>query len=73
MTTPPVHPRHRTDTPFTCQRCNGPCRTWKGAKHQWTCERCIRRYLDRQIARLDRGTQCHARGGGSQSLAAEGR
>lgn len=53
-TAPPTHPRHREGEPFVCRRCNGPCRRWKGSRHGWTCDRCLRRYLDRQVRKLDR-------------------
>lgn len=45
----PTHPRDRDGgTPFVCQQCRGPCRTWKGTTHQWTCEECLRAYIDGQ-------------------------
>lgn len=35
----------------TCWRCGGPCATYKGTVHGWTCTACIDRYLDEGAAR----------------------
>jgi hypothetical protein len=29
-----------------CWRCGGPCGTYKGSIHGWTCTACLDRYLD---------------------------
>lgn len=29
-----------------CWRCGGPCASYKGSVHGWTCTTCINRYLD---------------------------
>lgn len=31
-----------------CQRCSGPCRVHAGSVHGWTCQQCLRDYIDRQ-------------------------
>lgn len=44
------------DAPAVCWRCGGPCLTFKGSVHGWTCTACLDRYLDdgaeRYAARL---------------------
>lgn len=44
------------DAPAVCWRCGGPCLTYKGSVHGWTCTACLDRYLDdgaeRYAARL---------------------
>lgn len=48
MTSPPTHPRYRTETPFVCRVCSGPCRAFKGDVHGWTCAACLAEYVGRQ-------------------------
>ncbi|MDY6871278.1 MAG: hypothetical protein SV966_12450 [Actinomycetota bacterium] len=35
----------------TCWRCGGPCLTYKGSVHGWTCTACLDTYLDEGAAR----------------------
>lgn len=37
----------------TCWRCGGPCATFKGSVHGWTCAACLDRYLADGAARAD--------------------
>ncbi|ORB14570.1 MULTISPECIES: hypothetical protein [Mycolicibacterium] len=34
-----------------CWRCGGPCLTYKGSVHGWTCTACLDAYLDAGAAR----------------------
>ncbi|MCH9728734.1 MAG: hypothetical protein K0U84_03455 [Actinomycetia bacterium] len=36
-----------------CWRCGGPCATFKGSVHGWTCTPCLDRYLAYAAARAD--------------------
>lgn len=45
----------RAPRAHVCQRCYGPCRTHKGSMHGWTCEACLRDYLDSQTPTPDEG------------------
>lgn len=36
-----------------CYVCSGPCLTWKGSVHGFTCRGCLRRYMADQVARAD--------------------
>jgi len=36
-----------------CWRCGGPCLTFKGSVHGWTCTACLDRYLDDGAARWE--------------------
>lgn len=35
----------------TCWRCGGPCASYKGSVHGWTCTACLNRYLDEGAAK----------------------
>lgn len=37
----------------TCWRCGGPCLTYKGSVHGWTCNSCIAAYLAQGAAKAD--------------------
>lgn len=41
--------RDRKERKKVCKRCYGPCRTHKGTVHGWTCEACLRDYVDAQL------------------------
>lgn len=34
-----------------CWRCGGPCASYKGSVHGWTCTACLDRYLDAAAAK----------------------
>lgn len=34
-----------------CWRCGGPCASYKGSVHGWTCSACLQRYLDEGAAK----------------------
>lgn len=48
---------HPPETPWICRECGGPCATWKGSVHRWTCRTCLARYLAESIARRARRDQ----------------
>ncbi|WP_237394268.1 hypothetical protein [Mycobacterium paraintracellulare] len=37
----------------TCWRCGGPCASYKGSVHGWTCTACLNRYLDEGAAKAE--------------------
>lgn len=42
-----------TNDVATCRRCGGPCGTYKGSVHGWTCNGCIAAYLEQSAAKAD--------------------
>ena len=42
-----------TDDLATCWRCGGPCLTYKGSVHGWTCQGCLAQYLEQSAAKAD--------------------
>ena len=42
-----------TDDLASCWRCGGPCLTYKGSVHGWTCQGCLAQYLEQSAAKAD--------------------
>ncbi|MDV3124680.1 hypothetical protein M1247_07125 [Mycobacterium sp. 21AC1] len=36
-----------------CRSCAGPCLTFKGSAHRWTCTACLDRYIADSVARAE--------------------
>lgn len=42
-----------SDDLAACWRCGGPCLTYKGSVHGWTCQACLAQYLEQSAAKAD--------------------
>ena len=61
-----------------CDVCDGPCLSYKGSEHGWTCRKCLEAYLQRGAARLaeslaaERADRAAARSAGARRCALDG-
>ncbi len=45
--------RRESEVAGRCRVCGGPCLTFKGSIHRWTCTRCLHQYIADSIKRAD--------------------
>ncbi len=46
-----------TEPAGQCRVCHGPCATYKGSVHRWTCQSCLERYIAESAAKAEAKTR----------------